>query len=257
MTEAGDRPTLEVLDQLLDRRTEALKDLEEILEQTGMLESSNSEAQLAARNLRQEFHRSALPEDLQNSEQALRNGWMPTARRIQEEIAEDLEGLNAIQRELSASLPMTEEETLRRSLEDLEQLRSELHDLEAQAERLREGGGSPAQTARLERQMNRAREAARTLQEGLRDGQRATAGIRNSLARADHTGVLLDGESAEAFFDRDIYAPLSQLETQLLEVLETMELESKLYGSRRGEAPAEYEGLIERYYESLSRRSGQ
>ncbi len=257
VAEAGDRPTAEELDQLLARRTEVLENLEEILEQAGMLESSNSEAQLAARNLRQEFHRSALPEDLQNSERALRNGWMPTARRIQEEIAEDLEGLNAIQRELSASLPMTEEETLRRSLEDLEQLRSELQDLDTQAERLREGGGSPAQTARLERQMNRAREAARTLQEGLRDGQRATAGIQNSLARADHTGVLLDGESAETFFDRNIYAPLSQLETRLLEALETMELESKLYGSRRGEAPAEYEGLIERYYESLSRRSGQ
>ena len=257
LVEAGDRPTGEDLDQLVDRRMEALEDLEEILEQAEMLESSNSEAQLTARNLRQEFHRSALPEDMQNSGQALRNGWMPTARRIQEEIAEDLEGLRAIQRELSESLPITEEETLSRSLEDLEQLRSELQDLEAQAERMREGGGSPAQMARLESQMNRAREAARTLQEGVRDGQRATMGIQNSLARADHTGVLLDEESAEAFFDRDIYAPLSQLETQLLEALETVKLESKLYGSRRGEVPAEYEGLIEKYYESLSRRPSQ
>ena len=182
---------------------------------------------------------------------------MPTARRIQEEITEDLEGLKAIQRELRESLPVTEEEALSRSLDDLEQLRNELQDLEAQAERMREGGASPAQQARLENQMNRVREAARSLEEGVRDGQRATTGIQNSLTRADHTGVLLDEESAETFFNRDVYAPLSQLETQLLQALEAVKLESKLYGSRRGEVPTEYQRLVEKYYESLSRRPSQ
>ncbi len=257
LVDAGDRPDREDLDQLIDRRREAMGDLETILEQTEMLESSNSEAQITARNLRQEFHRSALAEDIQNSEQALRNGWMSTARRIQEEIAEDLEGLKAIQRELNESFPVTEEENLIRSLDDIEALRSELQNLESQAERMREGGGSPAQMARLQSQMNRVREAARSLQEGIRDNQRAATGIQNSLARADHTGVLLDEESAKSFFNQEIYTPLSQLETQLLEALETVKLESKLYGGRRGEVPAEYEGLIEKYYESLSRRPRQ
>ena len=257
IAEEGDRPSREALEQLGDRRTNALESLENILEQTEMIESSNSEAQLAARNLRQEIYRSALQEDMQNSQQALRNGWMPTARRIQEEITEDLENLKAIQRELSDSLPVTEEEMLSRSLEDIERLRSEMQDLEAQADRIREDGGSPAQIARLERQINRARQAARALREGIPDGQRTADEIQNSLTRVDETGVLLDEESAKTFFERDVYTPLSQLETQLLENLETVKIESKLYGSRRREVPAEYQGLIEKYYESLSRRPSQ
>ena len=257
LVEEGDRPSREDLNELEERRSDTLEDLENIMEQAEMLENSNSEAQLAARNLRQEVHRRALQEDMQNSQQALRNGWMPTARRIQEEINEDLEGLKAIQRELRESLPVTEEEALSRALDDLEQLRNELQDLEAQAGRMREGDASPAQQARLENQMNRVREAARNVEEGVRDGQRATTGIQNSLTRADHTGVLLDEDSAEAFFNRDVYAPLSQLETQLLQALEAVKLESKLYGSRRGEVPSEYQRLVEKYYESLSRRPSQ
>ncbi|MCY4204257.1 MAG: hypothetical protein OXE92_00860 [Bacteroidetes bacterium] len=257
LAKEGDQPSREALTEFEERRSNSLERLENILEQAEMIESSNSEAQLTARNLRLEIFRRALQEDMENSQRALHGGWMPTARRIQEEITEDIEGLKSLQRELIESLPITEEERLSRSLEDLEQLRREAQDLEAQAQRLREGNGSPAQMARLENQMSQTREAARALQEGVVDSQGSADGIQASLSRADHTGVLLDEESAKAFFERDVYAPLSQLETQLREALATVKLDSKLYGSRRGEVPVEYQGLIEKYYELLSRRPSQ
>ncbi len=254
----GDRPSNEALSQLNEDRANSLQDLEEILEQAELLESSDSDAQIVARNLRQEVYRSALREDIQNSQQAIRNGWMPTARRIQDEITEDLVGLEIIAQELSESLPVTEEEQLSRSLEDIVRLRNEVKDLEAQAERMRlDGSASSAQMARLEQQRNKVQETADRLQQRIGDGQPTADEILNSLIRADHTGVLLDEESSIAFFNQDIYAPLSQLETQILEALEAVKLESKLYGSRRGDVPAEYQGLIEKYYESLSRRPSQ
>ena len=261
LNEASDRPTREELQRLSNERADILEDLERVIEQAESLEEADSDAATAARNLTREFHRSAIREDMQNSDQALRNGWMPTARRIEEEITSDLESLEAARRELTEALPLTQEESLARSIDDLQRLQSEIRELETQAERMREsGGGTPAQQARLEMQMQRVQQAARDLASGMDDmqsPQQAAAGVQNALTRADHTGVLLDEESANDFFGRSVYTPLSALEVQLRQALESIQLEAKLYGSRRGEVPPEYVDMVEKYYESLSSRRSQ
>ena len=260
LDEADDRPGLEELENMLAERRESQETLARIIEQAETLEDANSEAATAARNLAREIYRRALAEDLQNSGQALRNGWMQTARRIQDEINQDIEGLESARRALTEALPVTESEQLARALQDVQALQEELRELESQAERLREGGGSPAQQARLESQMNRARVMAREMMDnmgGMRSSQQAAAGVQNALTRADHTGVLLDEESADDFFNRSVYTPLSQLEIELRQQLERLHLESRLYGSRRGEVPPEYQDMVEKYYESLSSRRSQ
>ncbi len=261
LNEAGDQPEREELQRLFSEREAVLDDLEQVIEQAETLEQADSDAATAARNLTREIRRSAIREDMQNSGQALRNGWMPTARRIEEEITSDLEELEAARRELVGALPVTQEESLAQSLEDLQRLQSEMRDLEALASRMREAdGGSPAQQARLERQMQNTQQAARDLvnsMEGMRSPQQSASGIQNALTRADHTGVLLDEASAKDFFGRSVYAPLSALEVQLRQALEAVQLEAKLYGSRRGEVPPEYTDMVEKYYESLSSRRSQ
>lgn len=260
LQETGDRPDPETLEDLLSERAESQDALENIMNQADALDDAESEAATAARNLAREIYRRALREDLQNSNQALRNGWMETARRIQDEINEDIENLQSARRALADALPVTESEQLARALQDVQALQNELRELEAQAERLRENGGTPAQQARLESQMNRVSELARDMMDntgGMRSSQQAAAGVRNALTRADHTGVLLDEDSADEFFSRTVYTPLSQLEIELQQKLEQLQIESRLFGSRRGEVPPEYEDMVEKYYESLSSRRSQ
>ena len=260
LDEAGDRPSLEALEEVLDQRNESQEALARIMDQAEALEDAQSEAATAARNLGREVYRQALQEDMQNSEQALQNGWMETARRIQEEIDEDMDQLASARQALQDALPVTESEQLAQSLQDLQALQEELRELEDQAQRLRENNGAPAQQARLEAQMNRAQALAREMMDdmqGLRSSRQAAAGVQNALTRADHTGVLLDEDSAEEFFNRNIYTPLSQLEVEIRQQLEQQQLESRLFGSRRHEVPPEYQDMVEKYYESLSRRRAQ
>lgn len=108
----------------------------------------------------------------------------------------------------------------------------------------------------MQRQLERAREAVGRLQQELSDNpeaRRQLESLEGSLRRADHTGVLIDGTSAGAFFDEEVYAPLSQLEDDLAQQLDLIEMEKKLYGGRDGEAPSEYQDLVERYYERLAK----
>jgi len=257
---AGDRPQLEELQDLVSRRTDSQEALEEIIRQAEGLDDALSEAATAARNLAREVYRRALSEDMQNSRQALRNGWMDTARRIQDEINEDIQQLESARRALAEALPVTESEQLARSLQDVQSLQNELRELEAQAQRLRVDGSTPAQQARLESQMDRAQEMAREMMDntgGMRSSQQAASGVQNALTRADHTGVLLDEDAADDFFSRSIYTPLSQLEVELRQQLEQLQLESRLFGSRRQEVPPEYQDMVEKYYESLSSRRSQ
>ena len=260
LQETSDRPDPETLEDLLSERAESQDALENIMNKAEALDDAESEAATAARNLAREIYRRALREDLQNSNQALRNGWMQTARRIQDEINEDIKSLQSARRALEDALPVTESEQLARALQDVQSLQNELRELETQAERLREAGGTPAQQARLESQMNRVSELARDMMDnmgGMRSSQQAAAGVQNALTRADHTGVLLDEDSAEDFFNRSVYTPLSQLEIELQQQLEQLQIESRLFGSRRGEVPPEYEDMVEKYYESLSSRRSQ
>jgi len=85
-------------------------------------------------------------------------------------------------------------------------------------------------------------------------------GMRHTLEGARHTaapritGELLD-EAAKEHFKKSIFEPLSQLEMHLLERLDAIELEKKLYGMRKAEVPPEYKRLVDKYFESISKKN--
>ncbi len=103
--------------------------------------------------------------------------------------------------------------------------------------------------------MDRARERLERMQEDLAGtpGAESLDQLQRGLARAEHQGVSLEGESARAFFNAEVFAPLSQLEEALVSELDQITMERKLYGSRPGDVPSEYRSIVEKYYESLSK----
>ena len=92
------------------------------------------------------------------------------------------------------------------------------------------------------------------MQQGGAAQRQALSSMQNALSRANHTGVLLDEESAKVFFERDIYEALNQLEMGLVYAMDLVRLQNRLYGSQRGDVPPEYSDMVEKYYESLSRQ---
>ncbi len=220
-------------------------------------QNQDQELATALRNLQQQAMRGRITDNMRDSRDALRNGWTETADRIEDEILEGLQGLDGPREALAQGLPVSEEEELTRSLADLQALRSELEQLETQSQRAGQGDGR-ALEARLSRQLSRAREMAERLRQenpGNQAMQRALAGVQNALTRADHTGVLLDEESAEQFFDARFLDPLSELESELLQRLDYLQLARQLYGGRRDDIPPEYRTMVEKYFESLSKQA--
>ena len=263
--EAGEQSRLqdETLDPMEAEREELIHATEDVLDRAEDMqqEARAEDAALATtlRNLIQQAERDRILDRMLDSRQAIRNGWMDSAARIEEDILASLERLEEERRTLESSLPVTEEETLARTLDDLRNLEAELQQLEAQASRMRgaqEDRQGRATEARMQSQMERIRATLGRLQEqsdGQGGMQQALAGIQRALTRADHTGVLLDEESAKTFFDGRIYDPLSQLEVALARRLDEMELKKKLYGSRKEDVPPEYRDMVEKYYERLSK----
>ena len=251
----------------------------------------------ALRNMTQQARREHLEENMLNSRDALEQGWLDYAQRLEEEIQATLERMETHRRAFENTLPITEEEHLARSLEDLRALTQQLEELQAQAERMQQDGQQGRQqegrqqegqqqegqqqgqqegqqqgqgqqgqgqgradAARMQRQMERAQQTLERLQRDFADNpamQQQLNRIQNNLTRADHTGVLLDEESAKDFFNERVYDPLSQLEMDLARQLDLIAMEKKLYGSRKGDVPPEYRELVEKYYESLSKSKDQ
>jgi hypothetical protein len=76
---------------------------------------------------------------------------------------------------------------------------------------------------------------------------------RNS-AVADFTGELL-GEDAAEHFKKSVFDPLSQLEMYLLERLDEIDMDKKLYSARQPNVPPEYRAMVDRYFESLAKQN--
>jgi hypothetical protein len=81
--------------------------------------------------------------------------------------------------------------------------------------------------------------------------------LRGAIDGADNDMAPIEGDAAENFFNEDVFAPISQLEEALLQELDQIAMEKKLYGSRPADVPPEYRELVERYYESLSKSQEQ
>ncbi len=259
VTSQETRPTEEEMRVLDAQRMEQMDALHQAMEEAQRMEAQSQDPELTAnlRNLLQQIRRDNVAGDMANSFRALSEGWIESAQRMQEEILRDMAALEERRRVLAASLPLTEEEELASALRQVENLKEQLQGLESDAERLRAQGAEDDRRgleARLLSQLERSQEQLRSLMQGSGDAQQALGGMQRALTGADHTGVLLDEESAKAFFERDVYEALNQLEASLVQALDIIRMEDRLYGSRRGEVPPEYSDMVERYYESLSRQ---
>ncbi len=254
---SGSRTDRDMLDELARQRNDARGALERLEREAQRLsegQTTNQELAAAARNIRQAIQREAVDDQMRDSEEAIRRGWLDNARRRQESIARGIERLEEPVRALDEQLPVTDEERLARSLDALQELEEELRGLEREAgaessaDQRDERAGAASRRARLDR----ARQQLRRLQEDL-GRTPALNELSRAVSRADHEGVSLVGEAAESFFDEEVFAPLSQLEQMLTSELDRLAMERKLYGSRPGDVPPEYRDIVEKYYESLSK----
>jgi hypothetical protein len=245
----------------------------------------------------QRMNREELDQKMDDSERALENGWLDFADRLEDEIESTMERMATQMRELENELPQTDEEQLRRALADIQSLRERLEEMQQQAagqsgesqpgesqpgesQQGQSQSGQPqsgqpqsgqsqsgqsgnrngrAQQARMERQMEQAREAMERLEqqlsgnEGLQRQLQQARNVMRNLNDASNTGILLDEEAAKSLFNKDVYKPLSELETELARQLDVIEMEKKLFGARNAQVPDEYREAVDRYYESLSK----
>src|SRR5690606_969945 len=269
-----------VREDLLKRRQAAREVMERIQDDAEALAGAGGrepELDAALRNLTQALRREAIDEQMQGSEEAIRRGWLDNARRRQEGIVQAIERLEEPMGRVSDQLPVTDEERLARALSDVRQLEEELQSLEnemrgrsdsrgdgdARADDADRNGdarvegssgdrASRADEARRRAQLDRIRDRLQQLRRNLGDVP-ALNNLDSAVSYAEHQGVSLVGEAAEAFFDERIFAPLSQLEGTLSAGLDQLAMERKLFGSRPADVPPEYRDIVERYYEALSK----
>lgn len=276
----GQTPPGAVREDLLKRRQAAREAMERIQDDAEALAGAGGrepELDAALRNLTQALRREAIDEQMQGSEEAIRRGWLDNARRRQEGIVQAIERLEEPMGRVSDQLPVTDEERLARALSDVRQLEEELQSLEnemrgrsdsrgdgdARADDADRNGdarvegssgdrASRADEARRRAQLDRIRDRLQQLRRNLGDVP-ALNNLDSAVSYAEHQGVSLVGEAAEAFFDERIFAPLSQLEGTLSAGLDQLAMERKLFGSRPADVPPEYRDIVERYYEALSK----
>ncbi|MFQ5571216.1 MAG: DUF4175 family protein [Rhodothermales bacterium] len=276
------RTDQETVDRLQQKRQQMLDNLERLMDQAEAvqerIQQDDPELARTVRNILQQVRRERLEENMRNSEEAIEEGWLDYAERMEDEILATIERLETQRRAFEQSLPLTDEEQLTRSLEEIRNLMRQFEQMQNQAQAGQQGNpneqqnqqqgqqqgraGSPsdrqarADAARMQRQLERAQETLERLQRDLGNNPAAQNQIRrlqNLMNRADNTGILLEGDAAKAFFNDRVYDPLSQLELEVARQLDLIEMEKKLYGGRKTDVPAEYRDLVEKYYESLAK----
>ncbi|NND73209.1 MAG: hypothetical protein HKN43_16670 [Rhodothermales bacterium] len=272
----------ETLDDLQTKRQRMVENLDRLVENAEQVVESvrEEEPELSAelQNILRQIERDGLEQNMLDSREALRQGWLEYAERKEEMIMRTVDDIETRRRALDFSLAPSEEERLSQSIEDTRDLRQQLQEIErlarerdenqnssaAQGQAEGQGQGSQgdrqqrATEARLQQEIDRARQALDRLQQGAggdAQAQRQIDQLQSFLRRADGTGVRLEGEAAEAYFNDRAYDPLSQLEELLERQLDVVILEKKLYGGRRSDVPGQYRDLVDKYYESLSKEN--
>ncbi len=242
-------------------RNSILKETERALSEARELEyqalDQDQRVATALRNLQLEATKARLLDAMDDSREALENGWIDAANRVESGILEAMEQLREPRTALTDGLPVIEEEGLLQTLNQIEALRNELEQLDVQAGRA-ESGIQQALRARIQQQMERTQGLVQRLRRnnpGNDAMQQTLRGIQNALARADHTGILLDEGSAKAFFDDNFMAPITRLQLEIRQRLDYLQLSRPLFGGRREDVPPEYQAMVEKYFESLSRRA--
>jgi len=280
------------LKRLAENRENMIDNLESLENQASIIEKQtlqeNPQTSTDMRNIQNTIKREDLERKMEESKVFLQNRWLTYARILEDNIQYSIEMLENQIRELEGGLPITEEERLSQSLEDTREMLRRFEEITAQTQQnQQQQRDSQQNTNSREQQQSQGREQMQDQQQGGRGGgerernntarmQRLLeqfqqmidrmerdymddSGMRHTLEGARHTaapditGELLD-EAADEFFKKNIYDPLSQIEMQLLERLDAIELEKKLYGMRKAEVPPEYKRLVDKYFESISKK---
>lgn len=273
----------EELDRLVAERQRLIEDLEDLTAQISAIEEQslqqNPEIATQMRNLENDIQEEEIEDNMNRSRDWIDRGYVNIANMLEEEIQAALDQLESEMDALSEGIPPTEEEMLSRSLEDVREMVDRFEDLLAErtpdaSEQNRsgqpldqqngqdqdsqnQGGGGMRDrndAVRMERLLEQTEQLIDRMEgdfQNDRDMQTALERFRQRYA-ADFRGDWL-GEDAEDYFKSNVYDPLSQLETVLLERWDEIELEKKLYETRKEEVPAEYQKLVDRYFEAISK----
>ena len=253
------------LEQLKAKRQEQIERLQQLKEgaQAAADDARQKEPELASatRETVERIEQENLEQQMQASQRALREGQLDRARQQGEATAAGAERVDEQMQQLKRRLPVTEEEQLAQSLQEVRALKKKLQDLQAQAsssqQQQQQGGRSSQSTDAVppvQRQMEQAQEALRRMEQALggnRQAQRQARELQKAL-RADHTGERIEGEGADTFFEDEVFERLSALEMELSRQLDRTVLEQKVYGPRQEDVPLAYRELVEQYYESLA-----
>ena len=119
------------------------------------LRADDPETATALRNMLRQVQREQLEENMQKSKQALDQGWLDHAQRLEEEILSTMERLETQRRAWQHNAGADDGERLARSLEDVQNLMRQLQDLQARAEQQQgrnpQQGQNPHQPSRSSR----------------------------------------------------------------------------------------------------------
>lgn len=287
MDDGGRVTDTQGLKQLAEKRENVIKGLKSIEnEAKAVEEQAQSEAPDVAtdlRNVRNAIKRENIEENMARSGELLKDGWLTYANMLEDEIQQGLEAVEEQVGKLENEMTVTEEERLSRSLQDTRNMLNRLEDAMAQADRegqqadrsQQAGQGQQQQESDQEQRdqesdqngnqgsnpnsaarMSRLLEQSRQMLDRMAQEFRENGGIQQTLRNTMHSfsprtsGTLIEDEE---FFKNNVYSPLSQLEKALLERLDEIELEKKLYSARKEEVPSEYRKLVDKYFESIAK----
>lgn len=256
------------LEAMVEERAAQIDALEKLEEQTATAEAQSRqehpEVASALRNLQNAINREKLSTQMNESKHLLERGWIDYAARIEEEIEFTLDDLSDEIRALGAGLPQTEEERLSDSLEETRDMLERMAD--AMPEENGEGqppsgnnetppGENPrSDAARMNRLQQQTSEMLERMQQQFNDDPAMQRALTNAGEPMNQSfkGTLL-GESARKYFQNSLYDPLSQLEKYMQKRLDDIETQKKLYGLRKAEVPREYQKMVDKYFEAISK----
>jgi hypothetical protein len=111
-------------------------------------------------------------------------------------------------------------------------------------------------TVQLERLMEQFNQMLDQMEQEFSEdqGMRQTIETARNAAVSDFTGELL-GEGAEEHFKKTVFDPLSQLEMYLLQRLDEIDMDKKLYSARHTNVPPEYRVMVDKYFESIAKQN--
>ena len=274
------------LKNLVQKREELIGKLNNLEDQARAIEESsrqeNPKIATSLRNIQNTIQRENIEKNMRGSKELLERGWLTYANMLEEEIKAGISMVEDQVKQLQGGLPVTEEQRLNRSLEDTRDLMRRFQETMAQNQRqsqeqtqgqpqpgnnnqqeAQEGdqprGGNRGragrnEAARMRNLFERARETLERMEREYQDDTDFRQQLNNTrrMFSQGNVGTLLGGKAKE-YFKNKVYDPLSQLETYLLNRLDRIELEKKLYSLRKEEVPPEYKKMVDKYFESISK----